>query len=728
MSQDLDDELKETFFQECADLMEVLESGLLSLSREEGDAETINAVFRATHSIKGGAGAFNLTDLVRFAHRFETALDEVRNKNLEPTAEVLGVFLRCADTLGDLVNANAEGQEGDASAVDSSVAELGKLIGDGQNGDGADSAEEAIAVAEFTPLTLDFDLEVDDVESTGGEEAKDAGVLIRFKPHAALYERGNEATLIIRALAELTSITVDCEYPEVLEFEDPALKEPALTWLIKLESNPGDDKISEIFEFVDGDCELSIQPLSDQSGEEGEVEFQAALGEVVSGDQTPPLNTKAEPEAKQESAQPEEQPESSVEAKSEKTIRPAPQTNAPKKTIRVDLERVDSLINLVGELAINQAMLTEQFASIVSESSSNTADRFDEFKALTREIQERVMAVRAQPVKPLFQRMARITREAAAATEKSVRLIPQGEDTEVDATIVERLADPLTHMIRNAVDHGLETSEKRSAAKKSPDGEIKLSASHRSGRILIRVSDDGAGINRDKVFKSAVDKGLVAQEAQLTDAEIDNLLFLPGFSTASEVSDLSGRGVGMDVVKRSIQSLGGRTSISSEPGKGTTFTISLPLTLAVLDVIVVRVAMQTLAIPLSNVVETLNLRGSHLRDFGNRSNVVLIRDKPVPIVDVGYILDLRSGSFDVTDCVFIVVETSEGEHSAIPVDEIYDQRQVVMKGLEANYGAVPGIAAATILGNGEVALILDLESIIEESSQDQRNCNLAFAE
>lgn len=731
MSQDLDDDLRETFFQECTDLLEVLDAGLLSLSRGEGDSETVNAVFRATHSIKGGAGAFNLTDLVRFAHCFETALDEVRNDNLEPSAEVLDVFLRCADTLGDLVSANAEGTDGDSNSVNSSVEELTKLVKSEEGDADQKPAEDDNAEFEFAPLTLDFEPNAVSVEDFPEDDAPSENhYLLSFKPHSSLYDRGSETTLLLRALSEIGDVLVTCNAPDELGFENPALSEPALQWRIELTTDQREDAITEIFEFVDGDCDFSIEPVENFQTAVDIVPTDTSLPETSMPDETVAdgLPESADTQATDDQRTNATELASPPAANPQKVDKPSVKATPPKKTIRVDLERVDGLINLVGELAINQAMLTEQFANVVSGSNSNAADRFEEFKSLTREIQERVMAIRAQPVRPLFQRMARITREAASATEKTVRLISQGEDTEVDTTIVERLADPLTHMIRNAVDHGVETPEKRIEANKSPDGEILLSASHRSGRVIIKVSDDGAGINRKKVLENAMTRGLIADDAQLSDSEIDNLLFLPGFSTASQVSDLSGRGVGMDVVKRSIQSLGGRTSISSEPGAGTTITISLPLTLAVMDVIVVRIAAQTLVIPLTNVAETLNLREAHLRDFGDGSSFILIRGEPVKIIDVGQILELRAGYLDMKDCVFIVVETSEGDQSAIPVDEIYDQRQVVMKGLEANYGAVPGIAAATILGNGEVALILDLESIIEEASQDKRSASFAIAE
>lgn len=384
------------------------------------------------------------------------------------------------------------------------------------------------------------------------------------------------------------------------------------------------------------------------------------------------------------------------------------------------------MINLVGELVINQAMLSQRVAESNISNSSPIAVGLEELEQLTREIQEGVMGISAQPVKPLFQRMGRIVREVSEATGKEVRFKTEGDATEVDKTVVERLADPLTHMIRNAVDHGLETPEARIAAGKPAEGVVRLTAAHRSGRIVIEVSDDGAGINRAKVRESAIKKGLIPADIQLSDSEIDNLLFLPGFSTASSISNISGRGVGMDVVKRSIQALGGRISITSRPGKGSTFSLSLPLTLAVLDGMVVCVNGQTLVLPLTAIVETLKPKDQDVHCLGADGRVMAIRSTFVPLIDVGVKLGFRRTTFNPSAGVAILIETENGSRSALLVDSIQDQRQVVIKSLETNYGNVNGIAAATILGDGRVALILDVDSLVKASDVDQLTPELRY--
>ncbi len=397
-----------------------------------------------------------------------------------------------------------------------------------------------------------------------------------------------------------------------------------LAWRVELTTAEDEAAIHELFEFVVDDCELEI--VVDRAGAAAAPEAERAGRQPRRARRPSPPRAFASPIAAAP-AEPIEAVAAATAAEPEKAKTEAakPDAAASAPTIRVDLERVDRLINLVGELVINQAMLSQRVLEAGLARSSSVAAGLGALEQLTREIQESVMAIRAQPVKPLFQRMSRIVRELADATGKIVRLRTEGEATEVDRTVIERLADPLTHMIRNAVDHGVERPEVREAAGKPAQGEVKLSAAHRSGRIVIEVSDDGAGINRQRVREIAIKKELIAPDAQLTDGEIDNLLFMPGFSTAQTISNISGRGVGMDVVKRSIQALGGRISIASRPGQGSTFSMSLPLTLAVLDGMVVKVADQTLVVPLTAIVETLQAEGRR-RSRRSASNARVIAD------------------------------------------------------------------------------------------------------
>jgi two-component system chemotaxis sensor kinase CheA len=721
--------IKATFFQECEEQLAELEEGLLHLQQDETDTETVNAVFRAVHSIKGGAGAFGLEDLVRFAHVFETALDDVRAGRLVPDPDnVVKVMLRAADVLADLVRAARDGGTVDHERSVQLATDLRALGGDG--GSAATMGQQPLLDdgmddLTFTPVQVSLDPEPE-------APTQLPSWIISFRPRPELYAKANETALLLRELTRLgeTVVEVDASaLPGLAELEPEGAY---LTWNIRLTGPADEVPIREVFEFVEWDCDLKILPVGGppeptdlasaflatpdiapaDSAAAGSAQAEAApfdvqtlLGKLKSDDSgAAPV---AEPPAP-----PAVDIHSSGPAKAEANAAAAASGGT---TIRVDLERVDRLIDLVGELVINQAMLAQRVTEAGIARASAIAVGLDELEQLSREIQDSVMAIRAQPVKSVFQRMPRLAREVAAMTGKQVRLVTDGEATEVDKTVIERLADPLTHMIRNAIDHGLELPEVRLAAGKPAEGAVRLSARHRSGRIVIEIADDGAGINRPRVREIAIKKGLIPADAALSDDETDNLIFLPGFSTATAVSDISGRGVGMDVVKRSVQALGGRIAIASRPGRGSTFSMSLPLTLAVLDGMVVTVAEQTLVTPLTAIIETLQPKAGEVHGLGGDARVIAIRGTYVPLIDIGMTLGYRDTPTDPTRGVALLIEGEGGGRAALLVDAIQGQRQVVIKSLEANYRHVPGIAAATILGDGRVALILDIDSIITVS-------------
>lgn len=702
------EEIRQTFFEECAEQLAELEAGLLQIQTGQADSDTVNAVFRAVHSIKGGAGAFKLNELVQFAHIFETALDELRSNRLEATPDCIKLLLRSADALADLVAAARD----ETQAEPGQKAELEEALRALVSPEKADagSNDDWAADLGFTPITFDFD---------GALSEPSPLCRIKFKPHSGLYVNANEAGRLIRECLALGTGTVTCDTSVIPLLPDLEPETAILTWTIELNTTATEDAIREVFEFVEEDCDLSIEwPLPGVEETTGDVDQAALMALIASVKSDAPT---AAVEAEAPSA-----PAPTIEPVREAAPAPAPaapvaQTReAPSEstagqaapTIRVDLERVDRLIDLVGELVIHQVMLSQRAQQSDRSRASEISVGLEELEQLTREIQDSVMAIRAQPVKSVFQKLPRLVRETAASTGKTVRLVTEGEYTEVDKTVIERLSDPLTHMIRNAIDHGLETPERRLEAGKPVEGTVRVAAMHRSGRIVIEVSDDGAGINRKVVQDIARRKGLISDNVQLSDDEIDNLIFLPGFSTRSEISELSGRGVGMDVVKRSIQALGGRVSISSQPGKGSLFTLSLPLTLAVLDGMVVTVADNTLVVPLTSTIETLRPDATNLKAFGKNDHLINVRNKFIPLVDVARTLGYRDEPTETGSGVTILVEAENGQQAALLFDGIQGQRQVVIKSLEANYGSIPGIAAATILGDGRVALILDVDALV----------------
>lgn len=690
------DELRTTFFQESEDLLEQLTDGLEEMASGESDPETVNSVFRAVHSIKGGAGAFALDAIVRFAHRFENVLDALRSGELGVSGPVLDVLMRSSDHLTVLLETARDGEpEEEDPAGEPLLVELMALTGESE-----DTPEVEI---DFTPMSL----ALDDLAGPGPSELN---FVVQFRPHDGLFKSGNEPVFLLRELCALGDVEVVCDVSDLPDFDSLEPEVGYLSWTVELQTEASETAVREVFEFVDGLCDLSVEtrgdpglpdlpPLAPPSRPES-----SSAGEPAAAAPAPPVAAvpfnKAEQPGKD---QPEHQ-------KSEPAGKPQPPQPVA-STIRVDLPRIDRMINLVGELVINQAMLTQAVKRDGISQGSDIDVGLEELRTLTRQIQDSVMAIRAQPVKALFQRMSRIAREAGSDTGKTLRMVTEGAATEIDKTVIEKLADPLTHMIRNAVDHGLENAEDRIAAGKTPEGTIRLSAAHLSGRVVIEISDDGAGINRERVRQIAEEKGLVAPDAQLSPNDIDNLIFQPGFSTASQLTALSGRGVGMDVVKQSIQSLGGRVSIGSDPGKGSTFSIVLPLTLAVLDGMVIEVGGQTVVVPISAILETMRVPTDQVFQLGANA-VVRLRGSYVPIVDVGAVMGYRPQVEINGDHVILLVETADGVRAALLIDMIHDQRQVVIKGLEENYGQVPGVAAATILGDGRIALILDPSAIV----------------
>ena len=734
-------EIKATFFQECEEQLAELESGLLAMEGGDTDTETVNAVFRAVHSVKGGAGAFGLDALVRFAHVFETTLDEVRAGRLAASAEVVKALLRSADVLADLVHAARDGGEVDPGRCDACAAELSALTGIEEAVDGED---DGMGDFDFQPMAAPVDLggfdpPPLDVPVVDSPAAEPAGWSLTFRPRPELYAKANETVLLLRELSRLGEVEVELDASDLPLLPQLDPEGAYLSWNIKVRGAEECD-VREVFDFVDADCDLDVratgadgEPVEPTAATEPDLDIaalismaQAAVGDPPAFEPdepvaeapapllmaTPPEPTSAEAPRKADAptAGADKRPD---QKKLDDLAKAAASTTAP--TIRVDLDRVDRLIDLVGELVINQAMLAQRVHEAGLARASSVAVGLDELEQLTREIQDSVMAIRAQPVKSVFQRMPRLVREVASITGKQARLTTEGEGTEVDKTVIERLTDPLTHMIRNAIDHGLESPEKRIAAGKNPEGVVKLSAAHRSGRIVIEVADDGGGINRERVKQIAIDKGLIPADAVLSDEETDNLIFLPGFSTADAVSDISGRGVGMDVVKRSILDLGGRISITSRPGLGSTFSMSLPLTLAVLDGMVVTAGEQTLVAPLTAIIETLQPKPGDVHSLGGSARVISIRGAYVPLVDVGLSLGYRAEPLEAEQGVALLIESEGGSRAVLLVDAIQGQRQVVIKSLEANYRRVPGIAAATILGDGRVALILDVDTLVATS-------------
>ncbi|MCF6302132.1 MAG: chemotaxis protein CheA [Devosiaceae bacterium] len=739
------DEFKATYFEECSELLGDLEEEFAAIEEGDRNTERLNAVFRAIHSIKGGAGAFGFNQLVEFAHSFETLLDFVRDGRVELSDEVVTLCIRSIDLVADFVGAARDGQELSSDFGEEELARFKLLSGE----DDEESMDDFDI--DFTPVMVNVG-ENDDVSSSSPEQlnagdGSDEGEVdsfeqapmgdaprywkIEFTPHYELYERANDPLLLFRELGTLGPVEVQAhllKLPDLMEFDPFGIY---CGWEIILRSEEvAKEAIAEVFEFVEGDCDLVISQIMAEADTDSDlVGFDDGAMPQDSAFEIPQVGEEDAADAGMlsladlaEQIEPapapvvEEKPSEQKAPDSAKSEKPAAAKSPTVQSIRVDLDKVDRVVNMVGELVITQSMLNQQMDDKIKAQYQELVRGVEVLAQTTRGLQDAVMAIRAQPVKSVFSRMPRLVRELAKKTDKKIRLEMVGEHTEIDKTIIEQLSDPLTHMIRNSADHGIETPEKRLAAGKSETGTIQLSAEQAGGNIIIAVEDDGAGINRERVLNLARERGVVGPDQQLSDEQIDELVFAPGFSTADGISDISGRGVGMDVVISNIKKIGGSVHVRSKPGKGTRMILRLPLTLAVLDVMLVEVGDGPYVIPLSSIVETMQCQRA---DFGfapSGRRVLQIRGEYVQVIDL--VTRFETVTNVPENKRFAVLCEGEGSTKvALIVDEIIGQQQVVIKSLEENFERIDGIAGGTILGNGHVALIVDVPSLKQTLEQ-----------
>ena len=737
------DDLKQTFFEETKEGLEAIDAGLTEIRDGSESDDTVNAVFRAIHSAKGGAGVFGFEDLVRFAHVFETVLDAVRHGTLSPSPDVLDVLFTASDVLSDFVAMARSGEPAPAGYGDECRAALEGLLGQ-DDGDDAGQPAEDFDIP-FVPVMADFD--------SPTEAAGERCFTIRFRPTPA-FPADQDPLFLLQQLRSLGTLELAAQTDALPSLADLSLDLGYIGWSGTLRTAWGRDDIERVFAFVADKCELeitevSVPPADGDLAPAGDA-VAAGLADLAPASALAPapdplasLDALAAQFATALAPVPELAPELAPALVPGPAPMPArvadapprvalvPAGEAPKEarapvassaatTIRVELEKIDRVVNMVGEIVIAQAMLGQVVQDLPPEIMSRVAQRIEDVFHHTRELKDSVMSMRAQPVKTVFQRMTRLVRELATKTGKKVQLEMQGENTEVDKTVIERLSDPITHIIRNSIDHGIESPAVRLAAGKKEAGTIRLAAAQRGGRIVIEITDDGAGINSERVLKKAREKGLVAADAVLSNDEVNNLVFLPGFSTAEVVSDLSGRGVGMDVVRRNIQDLGGRITLKSEPGRGMSIELALPLTLAVMDGMIVRVAQETYVMPISAIVECIRPASTDIRPLVGTCGALQIRGSIVPLVYLGDVFDVPGFVREPAECTVIVIEGSDRARLGLVVDELLGHQQVVIKSIEENYGSVPGIAAATILGSGRVAFIVDIEKLPELLDNDNQ--------
>jgi len=665
----------ETFFEESFEALGSMEGALLKLSAGEADAELINTIFRVAHSIKGGSATFGFADVAAFTHTLETLLDQLRSGQRQVQPNIVDVLLRSVDVLREMLTATQRKQPPDPNLTAALNAELQAIMQSG----GSVPVAAAVAPAHGSEPGRP-------AGAAAAAATRASGWRIGLVPGALMMEHGNDPLRMIRELAALGTLVTRADAGKVptLAALDPEVC--LLSWQMELHTDAERPAIEQIFEWAEGECTLTIESLSP-----------AALA------QTSASNTATAA------------PPAAVAAAGTAKTAPPPEVarsgSGEGGSIRVSIEKIDELLNSVGELVITQSVCSQLAAVLEGRQADELRNALVQFERHMRSLQENVMRVRMLPLASIFNRFPRMIRDLGQRLGKKLELKMSGDQTELDKTVLEKIGDPLVHLVRNAVDHGIEMPDKRRAAGKNEQGTISLHAYHKGGNVIVEVSDDGAGLQRDKILGKARERGLVGADEELSDDKILNLIFAPGFSTAEVVSDVSGRGVGMDVVRRNINEIGGHVQLYSTPGKGSTVRIRLPLTLAILDGQLARVGQEIYIVPIVSIVETIQIKRDQISSLAQKAELLRLRDEYIPIVRMYELFGIQADNTDLLNGLLMIVE-ADGKRVGLFVDELLSQQQVVIKSLETNFKQVAALAGATMLGDGRVALILDIPGVI----------------
>ena len=713
------------FFDESDEHLDDMEQLLMSLDIESPDPEELNSIFRAAHSIKGGSGIFGFDALMNLTHVMENLLDKARNNELSITADIVNVLLETLDVLKDTLNAYRD----ETPVPEDSIAQRIKILNEVINGQTTDTASDSSGAPSVQSENTQNESLQDDsfgfFDDEPGDPASDSDDSFGFFDDEPLNEVSQEET-----------IQSNSEDDEGFGFFDDALDESNLTQETSTQKSVKED---EGFGFFDDEETLNTTDMSqtDKSGSPvagtTKAEEHQGFGFFEDAPSASNINTSLE-SASGNNAQSANTPSNTattsnnVKAPTSSAAPTSTQAKTPSKppakkstaresaSIRVDTTKIDAMVNLVGELVITQSMLSMIGQEVEGQVGERLQLAIDELQRNTREIQESVMSMRMLPLTATFNRFPRLVRDLAGKLGKQVDLVLQGGSTEIDKSLIEKIVDPLTHLVRNSIDHGIETPEKRAAAGKPEKGTVILSAEQKGGSIIISIIDDGGGLHRDKILDKARSNGLAVSD-DMPDSEVWQLIFQPGFSTAEAITDVSGRGVGMDVVRRNIESIGGRIDIESSAGEGSAFFIHLPLTLAIVDGMCVSVGKQIFVIPLLNIIESFQPTKQQLKTLGN-DTVLYIRDQYWPLVPLYDFMEVEGAALSPTEGIVVLLESSK-KRFGILVDALVGQQQVVIKSLEEHYRKVAGIAGATIMGDGKVALIIDADSIATTYTSSQ---------
>lgn len=682
MSIDLE-QFHDIFFQESEEALEAMEQALLTMDTGGAEQDAVNTIFRVAHSIKGGSATFGFTELTSFTHTVETVLDMTRSGRLQIAAEETDLLLRSVDVMRELVRAAKEKRSPDPTLFESVQAEFLRCVEDGG------TAVKTNAVTKSVPVTAAAVPTVSDAV---------AGWRIAVAPRADMLRHGNDPLRLVAALRELGETIVRVDAAAVPPLAEMDAQQCYFKWTCELRGDIDRSEVEQVFDWVGEDADIVIEALPVPVNAAGAA--QSVPTENLSASPTIASTVVASP------ATP-----SAAPAQPAKTNDAAKSHGGESGSIRVSIEKLDELINTVGELVITQSMLSQLAAGLGGHRSEDLKNGLGQLERQMRALQESVMRVRMLPISFVFNRFPRMVHDLGARLGKRVELKMTGEHTELDKTVLEKIGDPLVHLVRNSIDHGLESPEQRRAAGKPEAGTIHLNAYHKGGNITVEISDDGGGLNRERIIAKARERGLISADEEPSDERVHNMIFQAGFSTAETVSDVSGRGVGMDVVRRNIAELGGNVQVFSTPGRGSTVRIRLPLTLAILDGQLVRVGREIYVVPLVSIVETIQIRREQVSSIAGCAELFRLRDEYIPIIRLYELFGIESDSNDLFRGLLTVVE-SDGRRVGILVDELLAQQQVVIKSLETNFRQLAGLSGATMLGDGHVALILDVPGLM----------------
>ena len=664
----------DAFFDESYEALDTMEAALLKLNVGAPEPEIINTIFRVAHSIKGGSATFGFAEVASFTHTCETLLDELRGNRMQVTRPITDLLLRAVDIMREMLRAVQHKSPIDAQRVADLQFDLELAI----------VQNKAPAAAATLPAR-------EPVAAVKAEEPTRAASVhrwrIQFRPYPQLFAHGNDPLRMLRELADLGDLHVTVSTKNVPELSDLDPESCYLSWELTVDTDATREVIDQVFDWAEGDCELQIRDEN--------VAAAAVIAKPISV---------------------------AVETKAAETPRAAPPAEEPTKqslgdgsSIRVSTEKIDELMNTVGELVITQSMLTQLGTKLTGSLAEQIRAGLAQLERNVRELQESVMRVRMLPISFVFSRFPRMVRDLSGRLGKQVELKVTGDQTELDKTVLEKIGDPLVHLVRNSVDHGIEMPQARAAAGKAVVGVISLEAYHKGGNIVVEVSDDGGGLQQERILAKARERGLVGATETLTDEQVYDLIFMAGFSTADQATDISGRGVGMDVVRRNIKELGGAIEVRSTAGRGSRFIITLPLTLAIVDGQSVSVGTETYIVPLVTIIESLQLQPGGVNRVAGHQDVFWFRDGYVPVVRLHEVFGVKPRATDLHEGLIMVVE-GDGRRVGLFVDDLLGQQQVVIKSLETNFRRVDGVSGATILGDGAVALILDVPGLIRVAS------------